>query len=234
MIRKFIAVLLMSSLQLCVCIEGNAQTSTKTIMLKRGEVLDILLLSQHANVEEERNTYFQTAFPIAKSMSYQPLPGFTITDHTKGNHRPSHLIFGKWADINQRELFLTEVIKEIPDFHEQRRKIWSFFGMCYFSMKDDISFDIDRNKYHVATAYWLKDKKSLSAFRHERTRELKESNANIVLELQEGTSPFGYLYNPDLIVITAWENQNDFISFQKNTNAIIHQDIAHINEYILE
>ena len=62
------------------------QSNIKTVVINKGEVLDILLISQNPDTEADLNSYFQTAFPVAKRMSYQPLAGFKIVEHSQGNH----------------------------------------------------------------------------------------------------------------------------------------------------
>jgi len=212
----------------------HGQSSVKSIVLQKGEVLDILLLSQNPDVDVDLKSYFQTAFPVAKRMSYQPVPGFKIKQHTQGNHRPSSLILGKWSDLKTRESFLTEILNEVPDFHERRRKIWSYFGLCYFEIQKDLSFEIDRDKYHVATAYWLKSKDRSSTFYKKWTKYLGKMGGTELVQLQNGTSPFGYQYQPDYFVISSWENEAAFKAFQEKTQQLNVDNIQHVNEFILE
>lgn len=142
----------------------QGQSKIDTIVLNKGSVLDILLLDQNPDVEADLKSYFKTAFPIAKRMSYQPLPGFKIVKHTQGNLCPQALILGKWESKNIREAFLTQILEEVPDFHERRRKIWSYFGLRYFEIPEDVYLKIDRSKYQVATAFWFASKDDLSEF----------------------------------------------------------------------
>ncbi len=210
------------------------QSATKTIALKQGEVFDILLLSQNPNTGDALNDYFKTAFPVAKRMSYQPMPGFKIKDHTQGNLRPSNLIFGKWANATKREAFLTQITKEVPDFHERRRNIWSYFGLCYFEMQEDLVFEIDPSKFHVATAYWFKVKGESVAFIKKWKKQLQKQQGNVLVELQNGSSPFGYLYHPDYFVVSSFENEAAFRASQEKTRQLNMDNIEHVNEFILE
>lgn len=210
------------------------QSTDQSIVLKKGEVLDILLLSQNKGVEADLKSYFQTAFPVAKRMSYQPVPGFKITSLLQGNHQPNSLILGKWSDLKNREDFLTQIIKEVPDFHERRRKIWSFFGLKYFEIQQDVTINIDRKKFHVATAFWINPKNENHHFYQKWKNEISKMGGHVMLQLTEGTSPFGYQYNPTYFVISSWENETQFKAFQEATRQIDQSDVQHINEFILE
>ena len=210
------------------------QSETKTVSLAKGEVLDILLLRQNEGTDADLQAYFQTAFPVAKRMSYQNMPGFKVKEHTQGNHRPASLILGKWSDMKTREAFLTQILEEVPDFHERRRKIWSYFGLSYFEMGEDLSFEIDRGKYHVATAYWLKTENHAGTFYKKWTREINKMGGKVLLHLNDGTSPAGYRYDPDYFVVTSWENEAAFLAFQEKIHQLAVDNILHVNELILE
>jgi len=210
------------------------QSKIDTISLQKGEVLDILLLSQNPDTEADWKSYLQTAFPVAKKMSYQPLPGFRIANHNQGNLQPEMLILGKWDDMHVREAFLTQIVEEVADFHERRRTIWSYFGLRYFEMKQDVSFEIHRDAYQVATAYWLESEKKSSAFFSTWKKEILQAGGKILLQLQDGKSPFGYQYNPEYFVITSWKSEDAFRAFQVKLKALEMDNIEHINEFILQ
>lgn len=212
----------------------NAQSKIDTIALKKGEVFDILLLTQNADTEAELKHYFQTAIPIGQRMTYQSIPGFRIINHTKGNIRPSLLILAKWQNLEYREQFINQIENEIPDFHEQRRKIWSYFGLHYYEIQEDLECKIDRSKYHVATAYWLEDSSQPSEFYSDWKGQIKPSGGEVLLELEEGTSPFGYRYDPDFFIVTAWKSEDDFNTFQQNCQDLEMKDVVHVNEFILK
>ena len=210
------------------------QSKVDTIVLKKGEVFDILLLTQNSDRQAELKSYFQTAFPVAKRMSYQPIPGFKVKNYTQGNIQPGSLIFGKWNSIKEREDFLTQIVKEVPDFHERRRKIWSFFGLRYFEIKEDLSLKINRDEYHVATAYWLESGYKSSEFYNRWKKEIKSMGGEVLIQLKDGKSPFGYQYNPDFFVIASWKSEANFKAFQENVSKLELDKIQHINEFILE
>ncbi len=210
------------------------QSKVDTITFKKGEIFDILLLSQHPDKEEDLKSYFQVAFPVATKMSYQPLPGFKIMDSNQGNIQPELLILGKWNDIEVREAFLTRIVEEVADFHERRRTIWSYFGLRYFEMTEDVSFEINRDEYQVATAYWLDSEKESSKFYKKWKKEIQKSGGEMLIQLKDGKSPFGYQYNPEYFVITSWKSEAAFQAFQKKLKKWKMDNIQHVNEFILK
>ncbi len=217
------------------CIHQSfGQSKINTITLKKGEVFDILLLSQNPDTKAALNSYFQAALPVAKKNSYQTLLSLKVTSHNQGNLRPKGLILGKWNNIDLREGFLTQIIEEVPDFHEQRRKIWAYFGLRYFEIEEDLFFEINRDKYQVATAYWLGVEKQSSEFYEIWKKEIEESGGKILIQLKDGKSPFGYQYNPEYFVITSWDSEDAFEAFQLKMKDVELDNIQHVNEFILQ
>jgi len=210
------------------------QSNIKTIELQKGEVFDILLLQQNPGKEEAFKSYFQTAGAVAKSMSYKPLGGLKIKAHLQGNLHPSVLVFAKWDHMEKREAFLNQITEEVPDFHERRRELWPYFGLHYYEVKNDLSLKIDRKKYLIATAYWLDTEDETSNFYGEWKSKIQSANGEVLIELKDGKSPFGYRYDPDFFVITSWETESDFKAFHKNMQNSEMDNIQHINEFILE
>ena len=218
----------------CSIHQSFGQSKIDTIAFKKGDVLDVLLLSQNPDMEADLKSYFQTALPVAKKMSYQPLPGFKVTNNNQGNLQPEVLILGKWSNIEVREAFLTQILEEVKDFHERRRKIWSYFGLRYFEIEADLSFEINRDQYHVATAYWLESEKQSSRFYEKWKEEIEKSDGKILIQLKDGKSPFGYRYNPEYFVISSWETEASFEAFQERMKKQQMDNIQHLNEFILE
>ena len=101
---------------------------TKSFEFKKGEVLDVILLTQVENSETLFERYKKTAFPVAFEYSYQPQPGFGISKLTLGTNKPVAFLFGKWASLEKREGFLDVIGQRVPDFHQQRRNLFPYFG----------------------------------------------------------------------------------------------------------
>ncbi len=213
----------------------NAQPTTKTYSLKKGEVLDILVLSAKPDTNNLFDTFKKTAIPVAIQMSYKPLVGFSVAKYTQGNHQPQSLIFGTWEHVKKREKFIAEIEGKVPDFHAQRQNIWSFFGLTYYEMPKDISFKINNDKYIVVTSYWQKEGKGIQfeQFKKNWIRKSNNAGGQIILELMNGKSPFGYYYNPDYQVITQWENKVAFEVFYKENLKMNHDAIKHVNQFVI-
>ncbi|WP_299246181.1 hypothetical protein [uncultured Aquimarina sp.] len=210
-----------------------AQSDVKSFDFKKGEVLDILLLTNKPDIEKDFEKYKKTAFPVAFKRTYRPQPGFSIKETTQGNIQPTTFIFGKWNDLKNREQFISEIEDIVPDFHVQRRNMWSIFNLTYYEMPTDISFKIDRSKYIVATSYWKKDTESFKKFTELWSQKSATKGGKKILQLTNGKSPIGYYHNPDLLVITQWESKQEFDAFYKENLKMDHKGVLHVNQFVL-
>ncbi|WP_298313786.1 hypothetical protein [uncultured Aquimarina sp.] len=210
-----------------------AQSDVKSFDFKKGEVLDILLLTNKPDIEKDFERYKKTAFPVASKRTYRPQPGFNIKETTQGNIQPTTFIFGKWNDLKNREQFISEIEDIVPDFHVQRRNMWSIFNLTYYEMPRDISFKIDRSKYIVATSYWKKDTESFKKFTELWSQKSAAKGGKKILQLTNGKSPLGYYHNPDLLVITQWESKQEFDAFYKENLKMDHKGVLHVNQFVL-
>ncbi|MEW7289318.1 hypothetical protein [Aquimarina sp. 2304DJ70-9] len=220
-------IVLLSSLTL------HAQSNIKSYHFKKGEILDILLLTTKPEGNALFKKYRETAFPVAVKRSYKPQPGFKITETTQGNIQPTSFLFGKWNDLENREAFIAEIETFVPDFHKQRRDIWSIFNLVYYEMPNDLAFEINKDKFIVATAYWQKDAGAFSKFKKEWLQKAKAKGGKSVLELTQGKSPVGYYYNPDYLVLTQWENKAAFEAFYQENLTMSHKGVEHVNQFVI-
>ena len=227
---------LIAGLFLLLSIAGSlpAQSNVKSYSFKQGEVLDILLLSTKPNSDSLVAIYRKTAFPVAIGMSYTFLPGFSIKDYTQGNFQPESFILGKWASRAKREQFLAEIETHVPDFHQQRRNIFKNFHLTYYEMPADISFEVNKDKLIVATAYWQSDDQSFQRFQKQWLKAAKRAKGKTILSLKDGKSPFGYFYQPDWMTITEWESPAAFEAFQTKMNTLGAEGLEHVNQFILQ
>ncbi len=218
----FVLMILVASISL------NAQTFD----FKKGEIFDFLLLTNKPEADKHFGKYKETAFPVAMAMSYQPLPSYYgITDYTQGNQQPEGFVFGKWENLEKREKFIAEIDKKVLDFHHQRQKIWSYFGLTYYEMTNDVSFTINTKKHNVVTAYWKKDNASFNQFKKQWLKKSHKAGGKIIIELTNGKSPFGYYYNPDYLVITQWESKAIFDAFYRENLKMNHKSVKHVNQF---
>lgn len=215
-----------------MALDSQAQSEKKTYDLKKGQVFDIIFLSNKPDVEAKLQDYFKRAFPLANADGYTGLGGFRLKENNQGNYHPQTMVFGYWNTLKGREHFLKTVDTKMPDFHQMRREIWSTFALTYWELKKDLSFEIDLSRFNVVTAYWQKDGQSLEAFKQERQNKSRKAGGKTIVTFSDGTSPFGYQYAPDYLVITSWDNRADFDRFNQQNLKMNHTAIQHINQLI--
>ena len=210
----------------------NAQSQTLTF--KKGEVLDILLFNGKPEMGKLIPKYKETAFAFAVKMGYQPQPLFKVAETTQGGYQPSSFIFGKWPSVAARKKFLNEIVDNVPDFHDQRRAMWSTFFVSYYEIENDISFEIDSNKTVVATHLWKQNSVDFSTFQEEWLKEAKSQGAKVILELRNPRSAVGYLYKPDYTVLLEWNDRASFDAFTEKNKEMERQEIRNINQFVIQ
>lgn len=211
-----------------------AQEGKKTFTFKKGEVMDVLLLSTNTNSNKLFERYKKTAFPVAFNYGYEPQPSFAIKELILGNHAPSSLIIGKWASKQKREGFLKSIVDEVPDFHKQRRELFQYFGLTYYQIPKDIEFSIDAKKYTIATALWTKKKKNIARFTSKWEKEIKKHGGKIIIKLKNGTSPTGYYYNSDVFYIIEWKNEEVFQVFSEKYPLPSYEFLANVHQFVIK
>lgn len=213
-------------------VSGFAQSKTVKYNFKKGQALDILLLTLKPNTQEKLKKYFKDYFPIAKKYGYHSLKGFSVkVSPSQGNYQPQSMILGYWDNLDLREKFLQYIDKNIPVFHQDRRDIWSRFDVTYYEMQKDLSFEVSKEKYNVVTAYWQKDKKGFQRFKKNWRDKVRRAGGTFTVELANGASPFGYYYNPDYLCITTWESKAAFEKFYKENLKMDHSAIKQVNQF---
>ncbi len=213
-----------------ICPGLQAQSEKKSYELKKGQVFDIIFLTNKPEVEDKLQDYFKRAFPLANADGYHGLGGFGIKENRQGNYHPKTMVFGYWNDLEGRERFLNTVKTNMPDFHEMRRQIWSTFALTYWEMQEDLSFEVDLSHYNVVTAYWKKNGQSLAGFQKEWQTKAKKAGGKTIVTFTEGTSPFGYHYAPDYLIMTSWASQEAFEAFYNENLKMDHSAISHVNQ----
>lgn len=209
-----------------------AQKGIKTYHVSAGEVLDVIVMSFNDSVKADVARYFKEALPVAQEHTYETLGSMDIQGYTAGNLNAEVIIFGKWSNLQARGDFAEVILDRVPDFHQQRRKIWSHFGLTYYPMKRDLTFTIDPSQYHVTTGLWTDKPAALKdALTHWRAL-VQQSGGQIHLDLHNGESPLGYRYAPDRLLLVSWENEAAFIAFQEEHGQMLDASILHINQFI--
>ncbi|WP_420386282.1 hypothetical protein [Roseivirga sp.] len=211
----------------------SAQSDSVAFSLKKGEVLDLLFLIQKPETQALFKDYVRTAFPVGEEMSYKSLTGFRIGVNLQGNYQPQSLILAKWDNMEKRERFLTEIEDAVPDFHERRRAIWSSFCLTYYEVPSDINFAVRKGKFTVITAYWSDNERAFGRFKQEWLKEVQRAGGRVSLLMEDGKSPLGYFYQPDLLIMTEWENEESFELFHLLNLKMNHKGVKHVNQLAL-
>ncbi len=220
---------------LCVCCyQGVAQTGKKAFQFKKGEVLDVLLVTgTKNNYKKLFDRYKKTAFPVASKFTYQPQSGFRTKKLIMGSHLPVNFIFGKWSDIKKRKEFLRVIENEVPDFHRQRKELFTYFGLAYFEVENNVDFSIYKNKFNVVTSFWKK-KKDKTDFYKVWENSVKKNGGKVILKLENGESPTGYYYRPDIISIVEWETYEQFDSFSKKYPLSSYARLSNVHQFQID
>lgn len=212
----------------------SAQAQPKKISLKKGQALDLLLLTTNQDAKEKRNEYFAVAVSLAQEYGYTPQYSSAIKEPpTLGNYWPEVLIMATWKVYEDRVKFVKDIEEKYPPFHEMRRAIWPNFHLTYWKVEEDQEVVIDPDKFYVATAYWSDEAKQFKSFEKAWQKEVTKQDGKVVLEMKEGISPFGYHYDPDLFTITEWESREAFEQFNDKNVALDHEGVLHVNQFIL-
>jgi len=214
---------------------ASGQTREQLFAYQKGQVVDFLFINQKPGTEQALKDYFGSVFPIVKDAGYSPLPGFRILQSpTQGNYHPDVLAIASWRSLESRARAMRSIEDQVPGFHQRRRDIWSSFDMTVYTMEQDVSFTVSTNKTYTLTAYWEKTGSRFDNFKQEWLRKTRQAGGQVQLELEEGTSPFGYRYQPDYLAITEWESRTAFEKFNKENLAMDHGPVQHVNQFILD
>ena len=215
----------------------DAQLNTKSYSLKKGQIFDVLLRSNNDKASQKAKDQFdQQVLPRALKLGYQVMPhGLYFKDVAKqGNYSPEHMVLGGWINLQRREKAMKILIKEVPNFHDIRRELWTTLFTSYYSIEEDIKFSIHRDKYYVVTAYKHRNKRGFKKFIKILEENVRVSKGSIILKLQNGTSPFiGHYYEPNYFSITEWNSQDEFEIFLLMNRKMNHTSVKYVNQFVL-
>ncbi|UTW56306.1 hypothetical protein [Kordiimonas sp. SCSIO 12610] len=217
-------------------LHAHAQEDTKkTYTFKKGHVVDFLLLKQKANSGKALNEYARAAIAEARALGYKGNGGFTIARNPiQSNIHPDSLIFGSWpGNFKDRETALKTLLAAVPDLYSKRLDVWSSFFMTNYEIKEDISFDVDRNKIQVLTSYWKKDDQKFMLFKESFLKKIDQYGGVMKLNLTDARSPYGYDYTPDFTTLVEWDSQADFDAFLKSSLLMDTSGVKQVNQFYL-
>lgn len=200
---------------------------------EKGRVLDVLYLIRKDNPREVFQRYFKEVGPYALELGYKPLDGINVVGKpTTGNIYPDVVAFGSWpGGFKERAAHLKKLMKQVPDLHSRRMDLWPLFNMTWYEMKEDVTLTLDSEKYYVLTAYWQENKSAFQGFEGMHKSALAKAGAKVVLELTDGQSPYSYMHNPELMLISEWENEAAFKAFHAKNSATNRRAVKHVIEF---
>jgi len=85
--------------------------------------------------------------------------------------------------------------------------------VTYFEMKEDVDLVIDTDKHIVVSSFWQGDELALEKFTENWDEKVTQYGGIHLIRFENGRSPLGYRYSPDLLIITQWESRRDFEAF---------------------
>lgn len=214
---------------------ASGQDDIRTYSFKSGEVLDILLLNLNAESDSLKKVYFNEAIPIAIQSGYKPSKSFAIKDSPlQGNYHPQFMIVASWPSEAVRQKCYGELIEKVDGFHQMRRDIWTNFNVAYYPLREDLSFNVDMSRYNVATAYWQKKDESMSDFISNWKQLMHDFNGQMIVDLTDVKSTFGYIYTPEHYMITSWESKEQFERFKKENLKMNHDNVEQVHQFRIQ
>lgn len=198
--------------------EQNAEPKTKTIKIKKDQVLDFLNAIRKPETDDAMNEYFGKVFPPAQNYGFKLDVTFaTIAPPTQGNYHAQFFGISSW--VNEEGRTKWDNHKMEYDYKQARREIWSVFNLAFYKdLKEDIEFTVSDDKLYVITSYWIDNMKSFQKAKNKTTHNMVAAGGKQILSIGKGESPLGYQYEPDVITITEWETHEAFDAYLAENN----------------
>ncbi len=216
---------------------GTTKAYAETnVVLKKDHVIDLLFLNTIESSRQDQKQYFRDVGPKARTMGYEPVIAFRIKRKPiSGNYYPDTLAIASWpGDMTDRAGYLDTLEKAVPDLHSRRFDHWSTFNMTHHYVPRNITMQFDPEKIYVLSAYWPKDNKKFTTFREQQLDRINKFGGKVKLDLDQGHSLFGYLYQPQVTMITEWKNQAAFDAFHQSNPGNDRQALKQQNQLYLE
>ena len=237
---KHVLLVIVLSISFGISTNLNAQTNgdapkTKTITIKKGYSLDLLTAIRNPETDDALNTYFGHVFPPASKHGFKVDASFvTISTPTKGNFHTNFVSLMSWPNKESRNNFAREAEKLSYDYLSERRKIWSVFNLTeYENLQKDLEITVSSDKVYVITTYWINDNEAFRNAKQNASKKMKAAGGKFVTLLGKGKSPSGYLYEPNVISITEWDNSETFKAYIKSSNPEVNDaGTTNVNQWI--
>ncbi|NVJ98848.1 MAG: hypothetical protein HWE25_11890 [Alphaproteobacteria bacterium] len=210
-----------------------ALANEQTFTFEKGHTIDFLYITNRAKPTRTFQEYIDEVGPSARKLGFRSLGGIRIAGKpTQGNFFPDFIALGVWpGGLDARRKALEKLLEAAPNLHSLRMDIWSAFNMTNYAFEEEVQLEMSADNVYILTAYWMAqstEMKSLEA-------ALKETTSNlggvVKLILKDGRSPFQYEHNPDLLVITEWENEAEAALYTEESKGLNALGVRHVNQF---
>lgn len=214
----------------------NSETDslqTDTVHFNARQMLSILVGIRKPGMDQAWRDYINTIFLLAMQHQYNPGSAFNVLEPSRGNYHPGFVAMAGWPSVDHQQKFLQD--PNLPkDLSQQRRNIWSRFDqLIYEKLEKEIAFEVRSDKVYVITAYWIADAKTYKKYEKASLAKMKKYNGHLVLQLPGGSSPKNHLYDPDVWMISEWDDAETFKKYLLDLEQSgLDDGLKNINEFI--
>lgn len=215
-------------------LESSAQI--RSYDFKKGEVIYIILTHQRKGSDELFKKYRQDFFPMAMEYTYAPFwDGFLLIDEVlQGGNTYDGVVLGKWGSKAKRKEFAKMIYEVAPDFDKKRREIWYSFDQTTYDVKEDMTLSVNMARYNVYTTLWCDKARHCRSYAKKWTSAAEKEGGKVLLYLTDGSSPSGYYYLPDVLLLSEWPSRSAYERFATEMNKIDASCVVNINEFQLQ
>jgi hypothetical protein len=209
------------------------ESGGKTFIFEKGHTIDFLYLTNRANPTRTLKEYFEEVGPHARKLNFRPIGAIRIAGKpTQGNFFPDLIALGEWpGDLKARTNFLGTLLEAAPNLHSLRMDLWSAFNLTSYEIKEDTQLHLEAGKAYILTAYWMKEGSDLAPLEAALQKKVADHGGTDSLTLKDGQSLFQYEYNPDLVSITEWDDEQDAAAFAESSRGLNAMGVRHVNQF---
>lgn len=212
---------------------GTDSLQTDSVTFQKGRMLSILIGIRKPGMDEAWRSYVNTIFPLAMKYQYDPGSAFNVLEPTRGNYHPGFVAMASWPSAGHRDNFQND--PSLPkDLAQQRRNIWSRFDQLFYKeLETTISFEVRSDKVYAFTAHWIADAKAYQKYEKNSLAKMKQHKGRLLTQLPDGYSPKNHLYDPDVLLISEWDNVDAFKTYLKELEQYKPDDgLKNTNEFV--
>ncbi|MEO1488135.1 MAG: hypothetical protein AAFR88_01685 [Pseudomonadota bacterium] len=193
--------------------------------LKKGQVLQLIAPEEREEGKAARQTYYQSAFPMAERLGYQRHGQLNMRQKIRSDYDPSLFVFFSWPDAAAVRAYRDD--PKFSEFKRLRKEAWHELKIYDKELTEDLSLTFTPEKHYSVLLAWL-DKGT----RQDYTRYLegiepavKRSGGRFIYKMIDPTmqalnAPPGA---PGQITFVEWETTDGFAKVQQSPEYREHQ-----------